>query len=340
MNIVVAIKDHQELDRVTRPLAAAGHTLTPVHRYPTLLRALAAVRADAAVIEWRFDGVNDEALVKNVRGPSGDGPAVVMLLPERWPTEAANAFAWGAQDVVRRPVCAPELAVRLERWARQTHAVAEPPASALADLYRQPFWRELDDIMAGELSATIGVPLHCVAGDAATPLVSSALSRLTLAAEGCQVVVGVGVHAGAEAPLAARLLGAPAGPELMGDMIAELTNVAAGAVKRAAYGAGKVFSLGLPRVQPAGRLPLERHWRLEGEGLVLHGVAAARSTRPEVVLCGDLREGMVVTRNVLGDNGVLLAARGTCLSERSVERLRTMLGDRYTIEVSLPDVGE
>ena len=141
--------------------------------------------------------------------------------------------------------------------------------------------------------------------------------------------------------LAARLLGAPAGPELMGDMIAELTNVAAGAVKRAAYGAGKVFSLGLPRVQPAGRPPLERHWRLEGEGgIVLHGVAAARSTRPEVVLCSDLREGMVVTRNVLGDNGVLLAARGTCLSERSVQRLRTMLGDRYTIEVTLPEVGE
>lgn len=341
MNVIVAARDHVELDRWVRPLAAAGHQVTPVTRYPTLLRALAALRADAVVLEWGFDGMSDEALVKSVRGPDPDGPRVLMVVPERWPVEVAQAFTWGAHDLVRRPVCAPELLARIERWTAE-RPIAEGLRGALAAWQHLPFWRDLEEVVTGELAGTIGLPMTREPVDATTPMTVAALSRLTLPADGLEIIVGVGVDVGHEAPLASVLLGGPPAPDLMGDVVAELTNVAAGALKRSAYAAGKVFALGLPTIHPDARaLPLERQWRAVGEGgISVHCVAAARSSRPEVVLCGNLREGMVVNCNVVGPSGVLLAAQGTCLTERSVQRLRTMLGDRHAIEVTLPSLAQ
>lgn len=339
MNVVVAVRDHVELDRLARPLAAAGHQVTPVTKYPTLLRALAAVRADAVVLEWGFGGDSDEALVKSVRGPDPDGPPVILVVPERWPAEAGQAFGWGAHDLLRRPVCGPELLARLDRWT-DDRPVATGRLGALAAWRRHPFWRDLEELITAELAATIGVPMTREAIDPSAPMAVAALSRLTLPADGFEIIVGVGVDVGEEVPLASLLLGGPPDADLMGDVVAELTNVAAGAIKRSAYTAGKVFSLGLPTVHPEVRaLPLERQWRAQGEhGVVVHCMATARSSRPEVVLCGHLREGMVVNASVVGPSGVLLAAQGTLLTERSVQRLRTMLGDRHAIEMTLPSL--
>jgi CheY-like chemotaxis protein len=340
MNIVIALKDHVELERLARPLTAAGHQVTPVTRYSALLRTLGAMRADAVLLEWGFDGAAEEALIKSVRGPEPDGPPVIMLIPDRWPAEAGQAFAWGAHDLVRRPVSVPELMARLDWWTGDRLVAGGGLPGVLAAWAHHPFWRNLEDIVTAELAATVGVALVRGPVDPSTSLAVSALSRLTLPVEGLEIIVGVGVDLGDEVPLAAALLGGPPEPELLGDAVAELTNVAAGALKRSAYASGKVFTLGLPTVHSDARtLPLERQWRARGDnGIVVHCVAAARSSRPEVVLCGNLREGMVVTANVVGANGVLLAAQGTCLTERSVQRLRSMLGDRHAVEVTLPSL--
>src|SRR4051812_12765642 len=102
MNIVVAVKDYTELDRLVRPLAAVGHQVTPVTKYATLLRTLSSVRADAVLLDWGFGGTSDEQLIKSVRGPDVNGPRVLVMMPERWPADAAQVHAWGAHDFVRR----------------------------------------------------------------------------------------------------------------------------------------------------------------------------------------------------------------------------------------------
>lgn len=340
MNVVVAIKDYTELDRVVRPLAAAGHQVTPVHKPASLVRTLGAVRADAVILEWGFGDGSDEWLIKTVRGPGPDGPRVLMLIPDRWPAEASHLFAWGAHDFVRRPLHVQEIALRLEH---HTGLMASPGGGevhgAPGEWRHVAFWRDLEDIVTAELSATIGTTLTWGASDPVTPLLAYGVSRLLLTAEGLEVIVAVGVDSIGDTPLAAALMGAPSSPEIMGDIVTELTNVAAGAIQRAALTAHKSFAMGLPALhhEPVGALPFERRWRAHGEhGIALHCMASARSSKPEVVSCGNLREGMVVNANVLGPSGVLLAAQGTCLTERAVARLRSMLGDRYTIEVTLP----
>lgn len=63
-----------------------------------------------------------------------------------------------------------------------------------------------------------------------------------------------------------------------------------------------------------------------------------RSVRPLLVPCADLREGMIVHRDVHSRAGALLVPRGTCLTERTIERLRALLTDLSSIEVTQPNI--
>ena len=339
MNVVVALKDYTELDRLVRPLVAAGCQVTPVNKYRTLLRTLSALRADAVIVDLGFGEGGDEQLLRTVRGT--DGPRVLVLVPDRWPSEASHVFEWGADDLVRRPLCAPEILARLQRMTGGTTRVGSGPLlrGAPDEWERFAFWRDLEAIVTAELGATIGAPLVRAAGDGTRPLHVVGLSRLLLPVEGLELIIAVGVDADGDGPLAAALMGAPPSPEIIDDVVTELTNVAAGSVKRAALSEGKVFAMGLPRLHRdlEVALPLARRWKLQGgHGIRLHCVAAARSSRPEVVACASLREGMVVNSDVVAPGGMLLAAQGTFLTERAVERLRSMLGDRFAVEVTLP----
>ncbi len=340
MNVVVAIKDYTELDRLVRPLTVHGHQVTPVTKYAALLRTLAALQPDVVVLDWGFGGGGDEQVVKSVRGPGPDGPRILMLVPERWPPEAAQLFGWGAHDFARRPICMSEVVARIDQMAGGAARSATEIRRGAPDAWRNlAFWRDLEDIVTAELGATIGVNLTRGSASPAPPMSVVGLSRLLLLAEGLEVVIGVGVDAVADTPLAAALLGGPPTPDIMGDVVTELTNVAAGAIKRSALEAGKVFSMGLPRLHhdPARTFALERHWRAHGDqGIAVHCLAEARASKPEVVACSALREGMVVNGNVVSPSGMLLAAQGTCLTDRSVERLRSMLGERFAIEVTMP----
>ena len=48
-----------------------------------------------------------------------------------------------------------------------------------------------------------------------------------------------------------------------------------------------------------------------------------------------LREGMVLTRDVLGDRGALLVARGTRLSQVNAERLARLVPEHSLVQVSI-----
>jgi DNA-binding response OmpR family regulator len=338
MNLVVALKDYTDLDRVVRPLVAAGHQVTPVTKYASLKRTLDAVTPDLVLADWGFGPAGDQMLVAELRGAEPDGPRVLMLLPERWPVEAAHLFDWGAHDFVRRPLSGPELVIRVDRLTGVVkRSAAELPRGAPASWRHFAFWRDLEATVTAELAATIAVPLTATPSEPTALLSMAGISRMLLPADEIELIVGVGLEPGTDGPLAAALLGGPALPEVMGDALSELTNVAAGAIKRSALAVGKVFALGLPRLHHDGArsFPLERQWRAVGpRGLTVHCMAGARSTRPEILACSHLREGMVVTNNVLGPTGTLIAAQGTCLTERSVERLRAMLGDRFAVEIT------
>ena len=342
MNVVVAIKDYTELDRLVRPLVTAGHQVTPVTKYGALLRTLGAMKVDLVLVDWGFGDSGDEQLIKSVRGADPGGPRVLVMIPDRWPPEAQQVFSWGADDLVRRPLCMPEIVLRIERiGGAAACAAAAVKRGAPAEWRDLAFWRDLEELVTADLGATIGMTLTAAPADPSTPLTIAGLSRLLLTVDGMEVVVVVGVDGRSDTSLATLLLGGPATTDGMADVVTELTNVAAGAIKRAALAAGKVFSVGLPQLHAGTRtFALERHWCAHAaNGIKVHCLASARSSKPEVVPCGHLREGMVVNSNVLSPTGMLLAAQGTCLTDRSVERLRSMLGDRYAIEVTLPSIG-
>jgi hypothetical protein len=139
--------------------------------------------------------------------------------------------------------------------------------------------------------------------------------------------------------LSARFFGGNAS-SLVDDMLTELSSVLAGALK-AHFGVELIaFTVGLPLplapaefVHPTGSFIHQHRFGFDiGRGRLY--VHLGMSTRAIVgVEVDGLLEGMILAADLFGDHGDLLLRRGTRLSSSMVQRLRTHLPPRLSVQV-------
>ena len=188
---------------------------------------------------------------------------------------------------------------------------------------------------AGEL---VGMPLEPVASEPATIHAASEIA-VTYSASQLQIRIGIGVDCASAGELQNGLLGGDLSEAALADALRELANTAAGGFARGALACNAQLTIGMPsnRDLVSGAASHEgRAFRLVAPGgsLVLHCVAIVSECAPKLVVASELREGMVLARDVMNSNGLLTVPAGTALTRATVQQLGRVLGAIGSYEVN------
>lgn len=328
MRILAALGDAKERQRIAAFLTAAHHDVVE-NASPSA--ALADAAFDVAFVE-----------VGHV-GHARHAPHRIYVIAVV-PVHAASSDYWaaymaGADDVMRATAPRDEILGRANALAR-IRTWAGPPLTLAQRLAALPLWTRIEDIVAAELGQLVGEPFAVSCSTAPADLEIAVASTVTLALTSEQIMIRLGftLDPTSAAALQATLLGGDTAPEAIADAMRELANTAAGAIARSAVCSGTELTIGLPSnsaVVASSAFPAARPWTLRtASGTTLACVAFAGSSAPKVVHARDLREGMVLARDVRNAMGVLVAPAGTNITRTTVEQLSRILGAAANLEIN------
>lgn len=339
MNVLVFTNIAAGAAPIVASLAGTA-SIDSAHTTETALARLARTPTDVLLVEWRPQDP-PTALLATVR-ERHPRTAIIAIIEAPTSSTIDAIAAAGVHDIQRKPLFPRELAYRLERSVKLALAgsVAEelaPKRKTTTDLVA---WTDLEAIVCGDLTAMLGEPVVYQEDAHDGPLFVSQIS-VTHGDAGVTVAFSIGLDEGSLGILAHSMLGVQTPDDaLRADLVGEISNTVAGAFQRSANEEGENITLGLPRACGRRRFSAPR----EGRTLVVGGSVSGvrimlaveiRRQRIEHVRPELLREGMVLTRDVLGDRGTLLVARGTRLTEVNAERLARLLPEYTLVQVSI-----
>lgn len=352
--VVVLDESATERTAIARALQRASYRVEQVADPSEALLAIA--REAPSVIVASVPSRKGADLLRLLRGADASGQAYVVALLDRtfasW--DLPSILAADAQDFIRRPIDDEELLarvgapVRLRRWLQSATRSQPPPdgprvtdGPPAIDIRRLRAWKNMGQLVADDLAQVIGQSVQPVEGWPAAfgRGLRGATVAMSLPGEGTELRIWIVADSVALRWLAGCVFADPETPEgRMQDALRELTNTAAGAVKRAALPDNVVFTTGIPVNATAvpARGEDARCWLISPGGseasiALLAEVRARENVRLPVA---DLREGMVLVHDLRNEAGALLASAGTRLTTSSVERFAAALGPRYLVEVA------
>jgi hypothetical protein len=200
---------------------------------------------------------------------------------------------------------------------------------------RVRIFSEVESIVAQELGELLGASLHrSMTGSRS--LAHTSMISLTLAADHLQLQLGIGVDERTRDHLGDVLLGGDCTIEAILDALREMANTAGGAIRRAALDDGMSFAMGLPSNENVFASEKRRRGFAitDANGLYLECVVTVSANVPTAVRASDLREGMVIMRDVVDESGTVVVAAGSSLTDTTAERVRSVLGCNGNVEIS------
>ncbi len=267
---------------------------------------------------------------------AGRAYSIALVAESPSPAEFSHALAAGADDVLRTNACKEEVWARVGNLARmRPHTTPMPTLRMRIGEVR--IWKDIERIVATELGELLGTSLDLSSSlptDSAAPapartLVHTSVIPLTLVSGHVLVQLGIGVDEATRAQLVETLLGGDDSGEALRDALREMANTAGGAIRRAALDDGVSFSIGLPSNENLfGASSQQRMWTISnGCGLQLDCTVTLSANKPTRIRAADLREGMVLARDVLAHDGTTIAA-GTSITRTTAEQIGQHARDR------------
>jgi CheY-like chemotaxis protein len=269
----------------------------------------------------------------------------VVVASERNPgTDFELLYEDGMCDFIRKPFWREELIARVEAPARLR--LRTPPAAR--------DWTQACNPLAyaewADLGAVIGVDLSDLTAHAIDtgpapklPPTFGMAARIALIATASETEIRLTMTAdhGSLFKLAEMMLGVPAPDKaVLEDLLREVANTAAGAMKRAAP-PDEALTTGLPEtvalVDTFASFTTAPHrfaLRIKGQPIELSFAVEAICRGKHRVPASDLKEGMVLVRDLRNDAGLLLVPSGTRLTVSAAERVSRLLGRDHLVEVS------
>lgn len=354
VRVVVLDESTAERTAIARALQRASFR---VEQCSDTNEALSAIAREAPnVIVASVPSRKGADLVRLLRGADASGQAyLVAILDRTFPSrDLPGILGADAQDFVHRPIDEEVLVVRvgapprLRRWlhgfGRSAPAEVSKPteSSSTMDIRRLRAWKNMGQIVVDDLAQVIGQNIQPAEGwpSGFGRGLRGATVAMSLPGEASELRIWIVADAVALRWLAGAVFADPETPEAkLQDALRELTNTAAGAVKRAALPDNVVFTTGIPVNATAvpARGDDARCWLIspgsasEASIALLAEVRARENVRLPV---SDLREGMVLVSDLRNEAGALLAPAGTRLTTSSVERFAAALGPRFVVEVA------
>jgi hypothetical protein len=316
MKILAAISDAKERKRIAAFLAAVPHEVVET------------TAVAAGVLEGGFDvAFVDAGSVGRSRMVTPRIFVIAVVSATAPSSDYWTAYSAGADDVMRVNAPKDEIIGRAGSLAR-IRSWAAPAPTVTQKLATFPMWKQIDQIVGAELGELIGEPFTPDLEMFSTVVQASSIP-LTLTTEQIQIRIGLGIDFASMGALQSTLLGGDTSPDAIADAMRELANTAGGAIKRTALDSGVEFTIGLPsnaNILAHEGKPVHRAWTLRSaSGVSFVCVAIATSNAPKVVPTRDLREGMVLARDVRNAMGVLIAPAGTNMTRTTCEQLARIL---------------
>ncbi|MFO0670918.1 MAG: response regulator [Polyangiaceae bacterium] len=219
--------------------------------------------------------------------------------------------------------------------------LAAPPADGIAALGA---WRAMQTTL-GAVMAEFAQQPFSPAGHVVPVLRSPMATAISLTDVAHELEIGITLIADQDVvhSLAKDLFG-ETDDEVVGDFFSELANIAMGATKSSFLKEEHTFTGGLPRKLVAPKpdaalaaFPDRQTLAFESNGRAVYALVGARRKGRVRVEVARLREGMVLAKDVLGPNGLLLIRAGTRVTETLAERLMRVAP---RLEVELADPGD
>jgi DNA-binding response OmpR family regulator len=304
---------------------------------------------EIVLIDWGIGRAGDgDAFIRYLRTLDERARHYVIATCRRpAPSDVTAVFAAGADDLLPAIASKEELLARIEglnrmrAWARVLHRTNALDFTDAFDIEKLRVWRELDAIVNSELGEMLGRHLHPEVTEN-DPVRCTGTIPLSLSSEHLEVRLAVGLATSASYMFAKEVLGGNSAPEALADALRELANVAGGAIKRAALSDGVTITIGLPSNDDLFASPNARRWSARSDsGLHVTFAAVALDCRSRAIACSDLKERMVVARDVRNAAGMLLLSAGTSLTATTIERLQRFLASNVSVEVAetVPQLG-
>lgn len=359
MNVVILGIDKNEATRVKSSFRSGEHTFTVVNEVPKLIPGLLAQPAALVLLCVERPSPQIVELIGQLRAEAVLEPAQIQLIaPVVDEVTAVKAFQAGLDGVIPKGSSPAYLVQRLaavERVLATVERKASAPAArssggpaavtttagGLATITRAQAWKAVPERLAQAASQFYGLPAKpAEVAAAVSPHLDAARSVvLSSAPHSVDMRLVVGADHGSTHELARHLFG-EADEGLVADMLGELSNIFMGALKTAFSGEEIQFTSGLPSAVPVGEL-MTPSFSFAQRHIVSIEVGSARicvsvgirSNAPSVVPLSDVAEGMVLSKDVLSERGMLLVSSGTRLSETMIEKLRSLLPAKAPIEV-------
>jgi DNA-binding response OmpR family regulator len=269
--------------------------------------------------------------------------------------DGTHAFESGIDSILPWGCDAEYLAARvaavgrvLERCERKVGAPPfKPGGDGVADMplrivCRSNAWRTAPEKMrevVGQFLSQAATNAS-IGFDAAPPVEKAASILLTSGTHAVQIRIAVGADEKSALLLAGKIFG-PDAKDLVDDMFGEVANVVMGAMKNHFSAEQLAFTGGLPtplapRELTASTTPFaHRHLfalDIGGARLTMH--LGMQTRQPLSVNVTELREGMVIARDLVNERGMLLLKGGTRLSTTMINKLTDLLPPRLPIQVT------
>jgi CheY-like chemotaxis protein len=355
VRILAVAREPAELTRVTTLLKELGHDVRSAKSDAEAREALNTAQPQIVVVGLELPAPVALELIRHIRRQSTQHWPYVMALSRPGHEDHLDAaYVAGCDGDLRAPLSsvhvksrlasAERICGRLDPRASSAPAgapVPATPATPFDPVIRSTAWQSMASELKNMASTFLGI-------DAARAAIESAPKALTLARgillsnveHQLELRVGLATDAAGANALTVHMFG-EANPELEGDMLGELANMAMGTLKTALARDELPFTGGLPEiVSPAQYYEFgatsqhQEAFVLVAQGarvIVRVGLTCRKNALIPVM---SLREGMVLGKDVFNARGMLLVGAGTRLSSTAAERLRQALPEKQSVEVA------
>ncbi|MBK7859256.1 MAG: hypothetical protein IPJ65_11675 [Archangiaceae bacterium] len=360
MKLLVFDRDESGGRELSLGLARAGRELTVVPDEGAALAAFVRGPVPLALLVARDTPDAALRLARQVRGvPHGKASLLALVAAGLTERQLNEGYEAGFDVHLQLGMSMGALSASLRGLERLASAHGAPVAAALAPvaapapvaaaLSLSPFeqvtrataWRTAPALFQAAAAKFLTLDVGLGASPP-TPGSLATAQRIVLssAAHELELAITLGATQKSGAGLAVHLFG-PGSEGLAADVLGELSNIFMGTLKTSLSAESFAFTGGLPAAVAAEETvrPSITFKQQETFALALGDASLAvhlglRSRANQLLAPGELREGMVVARDVLNARGLMLINKGTRLSANMIDKLRANLAPKAQLEVT------
>lgn len=326
-------------------LESRQHRAEQAHDCKSAIDQLRAEPFDVLLLDDGLVGDGAVQILKRIESLSEIAAPHIIYAVEKNPGAAFDSlFQLGVCDFVRKPYWREELLARVEAPAVLRRRQASEPRDwgQKRDPLRFNGWRNMPGLIGNELAELTAQRFDEAPSPKQRPAFGMAARiSLTATASDTEIRLTLGAEHASLFKLSELMLGCTTRDKaVLEDILREMANTLAGVMKRVAP-QDESLTTGLPHTVAMSETtssfesaPVRFGLRMRGQPVEIMFAVETICRGKRQVAAHDLKEGMVLARDLRNEAGLLLVPQGTRITSSAAERVARLLGRTHMVEVA------